>query len=112
MKYKHTVREARIEALEAILSDDGLGDVFRKACETELKMLQETVEEKWKPAIGQEYFYPNPTFNRTFSGNRYYCSYWLNDSVDESRLEHNLVCKTKEEAQEKAEKMLAVLKDK
>jgi hypothetical protein len=98
MKYKLTVRKALIKYLEA--KESGLNINI-------VPMLQETVEEKWKPKMGETYYTPD-----WISSNLYYRYDWDDGLADKRFFEGGLVCKTKEEAIEKAKKMLAVLQDK
>ena len=70
----------------------------------EIKIIQKP--KKWKPKMLGLYFIP-------FVDVGYYCLWgeykWVDDSVDNRRLEGNLVCETKEEAIEKAKIMLKAI---
>lgn len=74
---------------------------------TELYQLEVT-EEPWRPKDGESYYYPNisegkPKIDETT---------WLaSNRGDNSRLKAGLVCKTKQEALAKAQKMLDFIKD-
>lgn len=67
----------------------------------------EEIDGKWRPSSLMRYFFPFPT---DFSDP---CdeAIWDGDHVDISRFEVNLVCRTKEEAIAKAEKMLEAIKE-
>lgn len=64
------------------------------------------VKLSWKPAVHDEYYYPIPS-NRDLWG----CGIWVDNNVDNSRLKHGLVFKTKEEAVAAAEKMLTAIQE-
>lgn len=96
MKYKYTVREVLIKWLgSGEINSDGAG-----------RMLQEKVEKQWKPRPDEEFYYPDPTIQGL-----YLSATWTNGSEwRELLLKRGLVFKTKEEAIEKAKKMLEVIK--
>lgn len=61
----------------------------------------------WKPAISQGYYIP-----RIEDGRADYSGYiWSDSHTCDKRYDNGLVCRTTDEAIEKAEKMLAVLKE-
>lgn len=81
------------------LSPDLLNKILTGQCE--IKKLP------WEPATGEDYFMPYISGGEAdFERN----SYWSSD-CDKKRYEAGLVCKTKNEAIEKAGKMLAALKE-
>jgi len=61
----------------------------------------------WKPEEDEIYYIPIVAGGTA----DYDYHYWNNEQIDLPRYNANLVCRTKEEALEKAEKMLAVVKD-
>lgn len=61
----------------------------------------------WKPNLNEMYYVPY--INGAITN--YTKSVWKNDEIDLLRYNANLVCRTKEEAIEKAKKMLAAVKD-
>lgn len=60
----------------------------------------------WLPKNCDIYFVPNPYMERMFETRT-----WTGCNIDNSILNHNLCCKTTEEALEKAKKMLAAIKE-
>lgn len=62
--------------------------------------------EKWVPKCGEIYYVPEPTFSDLQIARA-----WFGDIIDNMFFRRNLVCKTSEEAIEKANKMLDVLEE-
>ena len=61
----------------------------------------------WKPQEDERYYFP--CVSEGIANYGYYC--WLNSEIGIARYNAGLVCRTKEEAIEKAKKMLAAVKD-
>ena len=61
----------------------------------------------WKPKNDEGYY--SPCVSEGIANYDYH--YWNNEQIDLPRYNANLVCRTKEEALEKAKKMLAAVKD-
>lgn len=61
----------------------------------------------WKPSRGDEYW--TPIINQVAASTLW--SKWSNSDNDRYRYEHCLICRTKEEAVELTEKLLAVAKE-
>ncbi len=64
------------------------------------------IKRPWKPAMHDEYYYPNP-LDRDLWG----CGIWVDNDNDNNRFSRRLVFKTKEEAVTAAEKMLAAINE-
>lgn len=64
------------------------------------------IKRPWKPAMHDEYYYPNP-LDRDLCG----CGIWVDNDNDNNRFSRRLVFKTKEEAVTAAEKMLAAINE-
>lgn len=62
----------------------------------------------WRPQEDEKYYVP---FIATKPINMYDEHYWLNQDIDMKRYRMGMVCKTKEEAVELAQRMLAVAKE-
>ena len=62
----------------------------------------------WKPREGDKYYVPRIAIRPE---DRHYYYYWSNSGVDIKRYDMGIVCKTKEEAIEAAEKMLAAINE-
>ena len=67
----------------------------------------EVTEEPWVPNKNENYFLPTIGIELFFSEELV----WTDDDMDKRYLKLNLVCKTKEEALAKAQKMLDSIKD-
>jgi len=63
------------------------------------------VVKKWVPKKGDRYYVPSPEY-----GSLWFSAFWYEDYLNRERFKNNLVCKTKEEAIEKAKKMLEAVK--
>ena len=63
----------------------------------------------WKPKSRETYYIPDIPWEH--EGGRYSYAAWLNDSLDQFRFKNNLVFRTKEEAIERANEILKVLKN-
>jgi len=92
-KYKHTVRQVIISWIR----DNNLEN------DRAVEILKETVEEKWRPKMNDKYFCPN--VNDAFYP---YSECWANYNVDNFRLKHNLVFKTKKEAVARTKELLGI----
>lgn len=64
------------------------------------------VVKRWKPEVGEEYYVPDLLTKRLYDSYNY-----CDDEYNEMRLGLNLICKTKEEALEKAKKMIDAIKE-
>lgn len=67
----------------------------------------EVNEEPWVPKRGETYWIPMPNYGEADVGQEK----WGDEGEDRDRLATNLVCKTREEALAKAQKMLDSIKD-
>jgi hypothetical protein len=93
-KYKCTVRQVLVEYFKDDCSYSPALVVAR---------LTETVEEKWKPDVGERCYSPD-----IYNPEDPSCYTWENDSEDRLALKHNLVFKTKEEAIARAKELLGI----
>ncbi len=103
-RYHRFTENAGIE-----ISDDGVewktaGTVILKYL---LMGVVGIVKLPWKPSHGDEYW--TPIVNQVAASTLW--SKWSNSDNDRYRYEHGLICRTKEEAVELTEKLLAMAKE-
>ena len=102
--YHRFTKSAGIE-----ISDDGVE--WERATALVLKCLLmgdvRIVKLPWKPSHGDEYW--TPIVNQVAASTLW--SKWSNIDNDRYRYEHGLICRTKEEANELTEKLLAMAKE-
>lgn len=108
--YPHDYRITNEKGIERLRNDTNCwetlkGETFRWFLIADIKIVNEL---PWKPQQGEKYYVPQIAVHPE---NMYYEYLWEDDSVDIARYNMLLVYVTKEEAIDKAKKMMEVLWD-
>lgn len=93
--------EATEENLKYFKSRVKDNEDLKSELEAELKELEKQENQDWKPQMDEDYYYVD------LDSMEVYCKTWKNNSIANTRLQHKVIFKTREEAEEYLEYLKA-----